>query len=389
MKARVAAIETPDPRHVRFKLKEPWPDFLTFYGSATGAGWVVPKKYVEKVGDDGFKKAPIGAGPYKFVVVQPRRRAGAGGVRAAIGARRRASSAWCSRCIPDEATRLAALKRGEVDGIYSIRGELAEELQRTPGPDAQAGRSYRRAFWLYFPEQWDPKSPWHDVRVRQAASLAIDREGINQAITLGYSQADRQRLRAGALRILLAAAAAGLRPGQGEAAAGGGGPSRTASTPARSIATRRSRISARRSSTTCARSASGPICGRSSAPRSSRAIPRRSTKGLIMGGSAAFGNAATRLEAFVGQGRRLRLWQLSRYRRAVPAAGGRARPREARGDAAQDAAARARKGRSPRRSGSWRLLNGVGPRVGEFALRADAAAIPGPSPYEDITLKGA
>ena len=70
-KERVAAVETPDARHVRFTLKDPWPDFLTFYGSATGAGWVVPKKYVEKVGDDGFKKAPIGAGPYKFVSFTP------------------------------------------------------------------------------------------------------------------------------------------------------------------------------------------------------------------------------------------------------------------------------------------------------------------------------
>jgi ABC-type transport system substrate-binding protein len=59
--------ETPDPRRVSFRLKEPWPDFLTFYPTATGAGWVVPKKYLQKVGDDGFKKAPIGAGPYKFV----------------------------------------------------------------------------------------------------------------------------------------------------------------------------------------------------------------------------------------------------------------------------------------------------------------------------------
>src|SRR6266702_6567600 len=55
--ARVAAIETPDPRHVNFKLKEPWPDFLTFYTTASGAGWIVPKKYVEKVGDEGYKKA--------------------------------------------------------------------------------------------------------------------------------------------------------------------------------------------------------------------------------------------------------------------------------------------------------------------------------------------
>src|SRR5205085_3145054 len=36
MSSRVAAIETPDPQHVRFRLKAPWPDFLTFYGSATG-----------------------------------------------------------------------------------------------------------------------------------------------------------------------------------------------------------------------------------------------------------------------------------------------------------------------------------------------------------------
>src|SRR5947208_7154921 len=71
LKNRVAAVETPDLRHVSFKLNKPWPDFLTFYASATGAGWIVPKKYVEKVGDDGFKKAPVGAGPYKFVSFTP------------------------------------------------------------------------------------------------------------------------------------------------------------------------------------------------------------------------------------------------------------------------------------------------------------------------------
>ena len=71
MKSRVAEIETPDATHVRFKLKKPWPDFLTFYSSASGAGWIVPKKYIQKVGDDGFKQAPIGAGPYKFVSFTP------------------------------------------------------------------------------------------------------------------------------------------------------------------------------------------------------------------------------------------------------------------------------------------------------------------------------
>src|SRR2546430_7582585 len=70
LKERVAAIETESGR-IRIRLKQPWPDFMTFYAIATGAGWIVPKKYVEKVGDDGFKKAPIGAGPYRFVSFTP------------------------------------------------------------------------------------------------------------------------------------------------------------------------------------------------------------------------------------------------------------------------------------------------------------------------------
>src|SRR5438477_8977818 len=59
IKDGVAAVEIPDARHIRLRLKEPWPDFLTYYASASGAGWIVPKKYVEKVGEAGFKKAPI------------------------------------------------------------------------------------------------------------------------------------------------------------------------------------------------------------------------------------------------------------------------------------------------------------------------------------------
>src|SRR5262249_24077035 len=90
------------------------------------------------------------------------------------------------RVIPDEASRLAALKRGEVDIAYSIRAELAEELQRTPQLTLKP-TVIQSPFWLYFPDQWDPKSPWHDQRVRQAAAFAIDYKTINQALTLGYS----------------------------------------------------------------------------------------------------------------------------------------------------------------------------------------------------------
>ena len=72
LKDKVKEVQVLAPTRVRFVLKEAWPDFIAFYGtSATGAGWIVPKKYIEKVGDDGFKKAPIGAGPYKFVSFNP------------------------------------------------------------------------------------------------------------------------------------------------------------------------------------------------------------------------------------------------------------------------------------------------------------------------------
>jgi peptide/nickel transport system substrate-binding protein len=88
------------------------------------------------------------------------------------------------KVIPDESTRLAALKRGEIDIAYSIRGELAKELQQTPGMTIKSLVT-QAPNWIYFPEQWDAKSPWHDLRVRQAANLAIDRDGMNDALFLG------------------------------------------------------------------------------------------------------------------------------------------------------------------------------------------------------------
>src|SRR5262249_17390807 len=90
------------------------------------------------------------------------------------------------KVIPDETTRLAALKRGEVDIAYSVRGELAEEIKRTPGLELKPV-VINSPFWMYFADQWDPKSPWYDVRVRQAATFALDYDSINRALTLGNS----------------------------------------------------------------------------------------------------------------------------------------------------------------------------------------------------------
>src|SRR5262249_42153794 len=141
LKGKVKEVRVVDPRRVRFVLKEPWPDFMTVYGTtATGAGWIVPKKYVEKVGDEGFKKAPIGAGPYKFVSTTP-------GVELVLEAfdgywrKPPAVKRVIIKSIPDETTRAAALKRGDVDIGYLFTGPVAEEIRRTSGVKIIGNRS--------------------------------------------------------------------------------------------------------------------------------------------------------------------------------------------------------------------------------------------------------
>jgi len=188
LKDKVKEIQMLAPNRVRFVLKEPWPDFMAFYGtSATGAGWIVPKKYIEKVGEEAYKRAPVGAGPFKFVSFTP-------GIELTLEAFgdywRKAPQVkrLIMRSIPDETTRAAAVKTGEVDAAYLFVGAVAEDLKRSPGVRVVAPLLYG-IYWLDFLDQWEPKSPWHDRRVRQAASLAIDRNAINQAEMLGLGKA--------------------------------------------------------------------------------------------------------------------------------------------------------------------------------------------------------
>ena len=90
------------------------------------------------------------------------------------------------RNIPDETTRAAALKRGDVDVAYNFSGPVAEDIRRTAGLKLTTQRT-NTVFYLDFVDQWDPKSPWADRRVRQAASLAVDRKAINEADFLGFA----------------------------------------------------------------------------------------------------------------------------------------------------------------------------------------------------------
>jgi peptide/nickel transport system substrate-binding protein len=183
---KVKEVAIDDPARVRFVLHEPWPDFMAFYGTlATGAGWVVPKAYMERVGPDGFKKHPVGLGPYKFVSNTP----GVELVMAAFeGYWRKVPSVkrLVYKSIPEATTRLAALKRDEVDVAYLLDATLAEEVKRDPTLTLAFSGGIA-TFYLDYLDMWDPKSPWADPRVRLAASLAIDRKAISEAETLGAS----------------------------------------------------------------------------------------------------------------------------------------------------------------------------------------------------------
>jgi len=186
LKDAVKEIQTPAPNRVRFVFRQAWPDFGAFYGTfVASAGWVVPKKYFESVGEEGYRKAPVGAGPYKFVSFNP-------GVELVVEAfdgywRKQPSiKRIIFRSLPDETTRAAALKSGEVDLAMLLSGPTAQDIKRTPGMRLAA--PLLGIFWLDFPDQWDPRSPWADKRVRLAASLALDRQALNEAETLGLSR---------------------------------------------------------------------------------------------------------------------------------------------------------------------------------------------------------
>ncbi len=182
---RVRQVDVVDPLTVRFVLKEPWPDFMTLYGTtATAAGIVVPRKYVTQVGDDGFRKQPIGAGPYRFVSHKP-------GVEVVLEA---FPGYWrhvphvkrlVMKGVPDVSTRAAMLRTGEADIAYALDGPDAESVKRDPRMKLVASR-HASITWLEFADQWDPKSPWSDRRLRLAVNHALDRKAINEAACLGF-----------------------------------------------------------------------------------------------------------------------------------------------------------------------------------------------------------
>ena len=184
-RARVRQVEIVDPLVVRFHLKEPWPDFMTFYGTtASAAGIVLPRKYAEQAGPDGFRQRPIGAGPYRFV---SQRQGVDITLEAFPGYWRKVPNIkkLTMKSVPDSTTRLTMLKSGETDYALFLDGPEAEAVTKDSRMQLVDTR-HASIFWIEFAEQWDPKSPWSDKRLRQAVNYAIDRKTTSEAACLGF-----------------------------------------------------------------------------------------------------------------------------------------------------------------------------------------------------------
>jgi peptide/nickel transport system substrate-binding protein len=141
-------------------------------------GAIMPKDYIEKVGEDGFRRKPIGSGPWRFV-------------RSVAGDRIEFEAVnlphWRGNphfkelqilLVPEESTRVSMVRTGEAaiasigpeSMVAAARGGL--EILTVPGTMQALFQ-----FWgAYLPQFKD--SPIANPKVRRALSLAIDRQQI-------------------------------------------------------------------------------------------------------------------------------------------------------------------------------------------------------------------
>ena len=144
---------------------------------------IVPKKHVEAVGKDAFNLKPVGSGPYKFdnwqrgVAVTLTRNDDYWGTKGPF-------ASVIFRAVPDAATRVADLQTGTADLAVSLDSDQAAQLKTTGKAQPLIALTERVAFLRFN----TTKPPFDDVKVRQAAAMAIDKKGITEGILGGHDK---------------------------------------------------------------------------------------------------------------------------------------------------------------------------------------------------------
>jgi peptide/nickel transport system substrate-binding protein len=181
----VEAIETADPYTLVIRTKKP--DLWLAQDLSMAAGYegaILPRRYYEQVGPDGFAAKPVGSGPYRwvkglpgsFIQLEAVERHWAEGVPKV--------QTVTYRVVPEESTRIAMIQTGEADVVGVSRERVAELAARGLKVFVKERGS---VIGCYFHQQWEGH-PVGDRRVRQALNLAINREEIVNFIFAGQAK---------------------------------------------------------------------------------------------------------------------------------------------------------------------------------------------------------
>ncbi len=151
---------------------------------------IVPKHYVEAVGDEFFAENPIGTGPFKFVrwdkgvqIVMERYENYYGGSPAIPPVGPAKLDRVIFRVLPETSTRVAALKAGEIHIATRIPVDLISEIEADPNLRVMAVRGTRSAFL----EMNVTRPPFNDLRVRRAMAHAINVDAIIEHVLGGLA----------------------------------------------------------------------------------------------------------------------------------------------------------------------------------------------------------
>ncbi|MSP48993.1 MAG: peptide ABC transporter [Alphaproteobacteria bacterium] len=176
---KIVATEVVNPTTIRVKTAGVYPVLMAQLAKLR----IVPKAHIEKIGNEQFNQGPVGSGAYKFGSIQR-------GVKVVLT---RNDAYWGAkgpfptvefRAVPDAATRMADLRSGRADLIVTINSDHAKELKADANTKVLSVLSERVAYFMLN----SLTGPTADLRVRQAISHAIDRQGIIDGLMGGYDK---------------------------------------------------------------------------------------------------------------------------------------------------------------------------------------------------------